>query len=67
MREMDIAHFRKNCSKVLRELQNTGETLRITRNGETLVNVIPVPPKAPASGRKVRNGTYPSDEESKQD
>lgn len=61
MREMDISRFRRNCSKVLRELQDSGETLRITKNGKTFVNVVPVPLKSHPSGKVDQNGSATPD------
>jgi antitoxin (DNA-binding transcriptional repressor) of toxin-antitoxin stability system len=67
MREMDFSQFRKNCSRILRELQNTAEKLRITRHGEALVVIVPMLSSTKLSEDLAPNGSGGTGQKSEAD
>ena len=44
VRDIPISAFKANCSRLIERISKTGETLRITRHGRPIVEVIPVAP-----------------------
>ena len=46
---MGISRFRATCFAVLRRVRTTGQTVRITRRGEPVADIVPPgPPERPA-------------------
>lgn len=43
MKEIQISKFKAHCLRLLDEVNRTGEGLKITRNGQPLVVVNPIP------------------------
>jgi prevent-host-death family protein len=41
MVDISISDFRKNCSRLIKQVNRTKETLRIIRNGHPIAEVIP--------------------------
>ena len=49
METMGISRFRATCLAVLRRVRTTGQTVRITRRGEPIADIVPPgPPERPA-------------------
>ena len=49
METMGISRFRATCLAVLRRVRTTGQTVRITRRGEPIADIVPPgPPDRPA-------------------
>ena len=42
MKEVTISEFKARCFALLREVEKTGQPLRITRRGKPLAEIIPV-------------------------
>ena len=42
MKEMAISEFKAKCLAALEEVRTTGESLRVTRRGKPVVEVVPV-------------------------
>jgi antitoxin (DNA-binding transcriptional repressor) of toxin-antitoxin stability system len=47
MEEVELSKFRTNLSAILKSIDKTGKPIRITRKGEALVELHPVPRKDP--------------------
>jgi prevent-host-death family protein len=42
--DIPISAFKANCSALIERIDKTGESLRVTRHGRPIVDVIPVAP-----------------------
>jgi antitoxin (DNA-binding transcriptional repressor) of toxin-antitoxin stability system len=50
--DISITEFHRDCSKLIRHVCKTGQSLRIIRNGKPVVEVRPLAPCAAAHKRK---------------
>jgi prevent-host-death family protein len=56
MKEIGFSEFRVKCSAILEQVRKTGQSIRVTRLGEPLAEIVPLLPDEPGA-KKLRKGS----------